>query len=203
MTTSDTTKRGLPSAVNLVLVCMLSVAVLCGAATESDFDFRRVNWGMTPDEVLKAEATAPDVRDHKRLQFKTRILDREVMLSYFFAEEKLVAAEYQLYEVYLRTESYRKTYNAFKTALTTKYGNPTKEGLVWIDDLYRNDAAKMDLALSSGHAQYISIWDNATVRIKCSLRGSHHNIFCTIEYTSKAHMDLVKPGKPTPVIDPI
>ena len=167
MNTSKRAKQCGPSAWRLMLVCMLSVTLFCGASMKDDFDFRRVNWGMSFDQVLEAESVTPVLREEKRLQYKTRILGREVLLSYFFTDNKLIAAEYQLFEVYLRTESYRQTYNAFKNALTKKYGSPAKEDLVWIDELYRDDETKLDLALSSGHAEYISIWDNATVRIKC------------------------------------
>lgn len=158
----------------------------------NDFDFRKVVWGMTKEAVLDAEELKPIDQDIETISYNTIILRKNVKLIYRFSENKLVAASYTLTDKYLNTRSYIESYYDFAKALTEKYGTPSNQEIVWLDDTYKNNPSKRNLALSAGHLQYHSNWSTDETSIRCNLFGSYHNLILQIEYFSKSHLEIIE-----------
>ena len=107
------------------------VAVLFFLAALSAFgqDFRKVTWGMSPEEVISAEGlpfTRMNGTLKTMLSTKVDVMGHSGVLNYIFQENKLVMAQYRFDD-----EEDMRTYSEVLTALTDKYGDPADFG-----DLY-------------------------------------------------------------------
>ena len=158
---------------------------------------------MTQQEVLSAEEKMDPVeRTENTIQYKTRILNKNVKLIYLFAQNKLIGALYILDDNYLNSYHFISTYRQFKQNLTQKYGQPSRETTNWVDDTYRNDPPKWGLALSLGHTEYATFWKTQNTTIECSLREENFNVLCEIEYWSIEFSHLSETTDKEDKIDP-
>lgn len=100
-----------------------AVPVLCAAVCASSFaqDFRKVSWGMTPDQVTAAETDL----DFRQLNGTTKsvltspvdVMGRGGVLNYIFEDDKLVIAQYRFDD-----DDTLRTYNELRGILELKYG---------------------------------------------------------------------------------
>jgi hypothetical protein len=107
---------------------VLAVPALCAAVCASSFaqDFRKVSWGMTPEEVTAAEM---DLR-FTRLNGTTKsiltspvdVMGRGGVLNYIFEDDKLVMAQYRFDD-----DDELRTYSELRGILELKYG-PVDQG---------------------------------------------------------------------------
>ena len=164
-----------------------------------EYDFRKIRWGMTQEEVVSSEPSEPISTEDKEILFETRILENNFTLKYRFNNQQLIGATYLLEDKFLRTEYYVDTYNDFVEALANKYGEPNISEVVWLDNTYKNDPNKKNFALSAGHVQYFSSWSREKTKIKCILQGEFHNLILKIDYASVLHEEI---GKEDVIKDP-
>ena len=187
----------LKSLVGLILAILLTFSIELVVAEEiskksSDYDFRRIKWGMSQEEVTSAEPSTPISKDKYEILYKTVILKNNMSLIYRFYNDKLIGATYQLEDKYPRTEYYMDTYNEFNDALKNKYGDAIKNEIVWLDNTFKNNPDKKKFALSAGHLQYFSSWLTDKTRIKSILFGEFHNLILKINYISIMHEEISK-----------
>ncbi|GAI92582.1 unnamed protein product [marine sediment metagenome] len=151
---------------------------------------------MTQDEVISAEEKmAPVERNENLIKYNTRILNKNVVLNYLFAQDKLVGASYKLDDNYVNSDHFIQSYLQFKQVLAKKYGLPSEEFTNWLNDTYKNNRKKRGLALSLGHTEYATFWKTQNTTIECSLREENFNVLCLVEYWSIGHSHLLEEGK--------
>ncbi len=163
-----------------------------GAADKSGYDLRRVRWGMTIDQVRKAEKAKQVYRDTHRLVYTSKVLGRRMVIEYHFARNQLYQATYRLAEEYLLENNYVRDYTEFKEILWKKYGTPKKEEMIWHKPYHKNDPSRWGVAVSIGHLTYSTIWESDTTLIAAVLAGGNYIISCQIEYISKALLHLAQ-----------
>ena len=73
----------------IVTFAMLLIPVFVGFTWGEDYDFRKVTWGMSKEEVKASETFKPTDEDDRAIRYKTMILGRDVRLEYIFANGKL------------------------------------------------------------------------------------------------------------------
>jgi hypothetical protein len=177
----------------LVFIMCISVSFFIASSCWGDsYDFRKIKWGMSVEEVIATEPTQPVAKDKNSISYKTIVLNRNVSLIYRFINDKLIGATYQLDDIYIKTKSYIEAYDEFNNALSKKYGKPTNEGTIWLDNTYKNNPEKLYFALSAGHLQYFSYWLTSNSKIKTTLYGDFHNIIIKIDYISVIYEDIKK-----------
>ena len=181
---------------------LLTLVFAIGLLTQSElswgenYDFRLTKWGMTQNDVIAAEEKMdPAERTENVITYKTQISNKNVVLSYLFAQDKLVGAFYKLDDNYLNSDHFIQTYLQFKQILTEKYGPPSEEFTNWLNDTYRNNRKKWGLAMSLGYTEYATFWKTQNTTIECSLREENYNILCILKYWSIEYSHLLEEGK--------
>ncbi len=143
----------------------------------------------------------PVERTENMITYKTQISNKNVVLNYLFAQDKLIGALYKLDDNYLNSDHFMQTYLQFKQVVTKKYGPPSREITNWLNDTYRNNRKKWGLALSLGHTEYATIWKTPNTTIECSLREDNLNVQCLMEYWSIEYSHLLEEVKKEGKID--
>ena len=176
-----------------IFVILFFLTTPLGLCWGEEFNFRYTRWGMTQEEVIKAEEKMDPIEvTENTILYKTQLMRDNVELQYVFVEKKLIGAAYKLADNYLNSNHFKNTYNKFKTALIKKYGKPIQSSTDWLNSTYMNDRKKWGLALSLGHVEYASSWTRNDTQINCSLREVNHYVLCLIEYWSTEYSDLKK-----------
>ncbi len=191
-----------------MFIKLLTLVFAIGLLTQSElswgenYDFRLTKWGMTQNDVISAEKKMDPVeRTENMITYKTQISNKNVVLNYLFAQDKLIGALYKLDDNYLNSDHFMQTYLQFKQVVTKKYGPPSREITNWLNDTYRNNRKKWGLALSLGHTEYAAFWKTQNTTIECSLREQNFNVVCLLEYWSIEYSHLLKEGKKEVKID--
>jgi hypothetical protein len=128
----------------LVVALFLAYSGSAYSAEGQEYHFRQTRWGMTQEEVRKAENGEPNSKlsDGNHLVWTTELLEEQVLVVYNFAFNKLVRAKYvilkhnpTLRRILRPTVSppsdtaFISDFEKFENALTERYGKPSKEYL--------------------------------------------------------------------------
>jgi len=107
----------------VLFIFSLSLTIL---AKEQVYDFRKVNWGISKEEVEKAEQGIEKLlsEDEHWLGYKERVGGLECNLWYEFFHNKLVSAAYQFCKEYIDPDGYIYDYRHLRALLKGKYGEP-------------------------------------------------------------------------------
>ncbi|PMQ02047.1 MAG: hypothetical protein CBR30_03400 [Dictyoglomus sp. NZ13-RE01] len=100
------------------------LSILSLTFAQETYDFRKVTWGMTKADVLKAEKKTPIFEDENDLIFEETLLNRNFSCLYVFQEDKLYSAGYILTDKYEDYSDYVDLYIELKDLLSEKYGKP-------------------------------------------------------------------------------
>lgn len=174
-----------------VCLCVLLINSSQLSADEN-FTFRNTRWGMSLEEVKVSEPLEPAQTAGDMIGYKTKVLQKDVLLAYIFADKKLVRAKYVLAERHSNKTDFIQDYKDFKKILTEKYGKPKREDVVWKDDFYKSDPSHWGMAVATGRLSYFSTWETSDSEIICALYGDNFNITCGVEYTSKSLRQIEK-----------
>ena len=93
---------------------LITISLIIAASSQlslsygQDFDFRNTRWGMSKEQVVASERDTPVEKSEKYIRYKTKVLNINVDLQYFFVEDKLIIASYTLDEIYLNSKSIRQ-----------------------------------------------------------------------------------------------
>jgi hypothetical protein len=114
------------------------------------------------------------------------------LISYYFAENQLVAGRYIFLSEHSNKNLYINDYDDIKESLIKKYGQPNVDRPVWNNDLYKNDPSEWGMAISVGHLSYTAGWQLANTQIILHLGGDNYDITLGLDYhsTLKSHEDL-------------
>ncbi len=154
------------------------------AKTVSYF-FRKVNFGMTKDQVIKSEGKKPDTDEGDVISYNTTIVNNGVMLAYAFnGKNQLYGIYIFLKDKHINQNIYIDDYNSFKKVLTDKYGKPSSDDTIWSDDLFRDDPQNYGVAISMGHLAYTAEWIINEAKIVDFLHGDNFEITLMIMMTS-------------------
>ena len=160
------------------------------AAAETEKDFRNVRWGMSIEEVKKAETSKMVDESDTILIYESSLAGLDVYVGYVFTSGILVRGKYISVEKHSNRNDYINDYNSLKDLLTKKYGETTENHVYWLNDLYRDDYSEWGFAVSLGHLKYFDSWETGRTDITAALTGENYDISLGIEYGSKELGDL-------------
>lgn len=150
----------------------------------SDFDFKKVKWGFSREEVRKTEEEKPITDEEDMLTYLTNLDNYETFLIYAFKENKLVSGGYSINVKSLNINKYYEAYINFKNLLTKKYGKGI-DMTVWNKTLYKDDLEYIGTALNLEHVTFNYGWDDNNTQIMLYLGKLDGKISLMIRYDDK------------------
>jgi len=109
---------------------IILLTILClfysDIAFSNQYDFRKVNWGMSKEEVEKAEQGTEKLltKEENWLAYKEKVGGLECNLWYEFFHNKLILAYYIFSKEYIDPDGYIYDYSHLRALLKGKYGEP-------------------------------------------------------------------------------
>lgn len=171
----------------------LLFVILFTVQVNSQYDFRKTNWGMTKVQVQASETAEFVSQDKDRsLTFKGNVNDLDCWIIYVFAYDTLVKARYAIYEEHVNKNEYITDYEKLKEILKKKYGDPAKDRTTWVSNIYKDNSREWGLAISLGQLVYFTEWDTESTQIWLMLHGDNNKIQFSLEYTSIMYSYLDK-----------
>lgn len=156
-------------------------------------DFRNVTWGMSKDEVKMNEIEMLSYDGNDDLSYSNVLINGlNTTILYSFINDQLCVAGYIFEENYINQNNYIVDYDDLKEILISKYGNPTKSDVYWINDLYRDEYQYWGIAVSMGYVEFSSSWELPNTRILLYLRGENFETTLTISYRSKIYSNMIE-----------
>lgn len=157
------------------------------AQTETDGPsaLRGLKWGMSQEDVLKAEKKTPmRSKDGSGLLYEEKLGGVMVMLHYGFTHNRLSSATY-----FLKGEI-SKPYEAFRIAeswlkrISSKYGKPMRKVLISRPGKLAAEPGEESVvkAISSNQALIKVVWKKPEAFILLEIAGSNGKIYPFIKY---------------------
>ena len=150
---------------------------------ETEFDFRKTNWGMSKSQI-KATETEKIVRDDNILGYQAKVAGLEALIAYIFVNDKLVRAKYIFVEKHSNKNDYLTDYTAIQKILGKKYGEAVDDKTYWKNDLYKTEYQSWGMAIAAGHLSKYANWKTPDSEVWLSLNGDNYKISHSAEYSS-------------------
>ncbi|MCK5019833.1 MAG: hypothetical protein KAS32_22430, partial [Candidatus Peribacteraceae bacterium] len=119
-------------------IIVIILLLLPGAGFASEPDFRKVNWGMSFDEVKKNEAGKPDIDSKQGLIYTVTVGGLDTKLVYNFEDEKLSTATYDFKNTYKKSFYYVTDFDKIDEGLVKKYGEPKAKNTIWFKKIFKD-----------------------------------------------------------------
>lgn len=178
----------------MFILTVIGYTSIC--AEQEEYVVRKVNWGMTPEQVRESE-TWEFLQDTEKggqrlISYKGTLLNYTCSLQYTFESQKLIHVVYGFL-----TDSLSETneaFNLFKSLLTEKYGETKKLPLVWQIAI----AQSIQEGTITKYLRWITK-DNKTSIVLFDIPGG-----LSVTYSDKQHEDIRinNAGKQTKVENP-
>jgi len=162
-------------------------------AKDAPFGFRKTNWGMTKEQVKKAEESPVvfegwnDTDDATIIYYKEKVFLFECFITYIFKQEKLVKGRYSFDPNNGNDNEYFPDFDTISAALTAKYGDAIEDSILWSDSSYVEEPKKWGLALREGKLEILRTWETKKTIITLSLFSLEDNITFQAEYRDKKY----------------
>ena len=140
-------------------------------SNSQDYDFRKVNWGDTKEQVRINETAKFSFEEGIDLIYTSHIAEMEVMIIYSFESNKLDSAKVLILEKYGKRDTYLTKFNSLKAVLTKKYGDAIEDQIIWRNNIYKNTPVDHGLALKLGHVGFFANWETNSMGIFLQLDG--------------------------------
>jgi len=162
--------------------------------------FREVRWGMTQAQIRALEKGEPRGTVHSKssgldiIVYEGKAGDLSCNFGYYFAENQLVEGRYMFTEKHANDLLFFADFRNVKESLTKKYGEPTRDKVLWLNDLFKDDSSQWGMALSIGHVVFEVAWRTSQTEIMLRLVGDNYEVTHFVQYTSKIkkHKELVR-----------
>jgi hypothetical protein len=187
-------KKALSFTITLLTLLVLStfLCTVCNAEeiptdqqNKSQFDFRQTKWGMSKEEVIKSEKLDLIINQDNNLLFSTSIINKNCILFYSFKDNKLESGGYLFQVEHTNLNDYIYDYIDIKKLLVQKYNKPTIDSVNWKNNLYQDSPQDWGVAISIGHLNIQSFWENSNTKIMIGLSGDNFKINLGLIYSSK------------------
>jgi len=157
-----------------------------------EFHFRKTNWGMSKRQVKTIESLQIEEESDDVLVYGGQLLGRNAFIVFLFVNGKLARGRYVISQEHSNLTDFIADYDALRSSLMKKYGEPEQSQTVWKNELYKDDPSEWGDAISYGHLVYYSTWENSETIVSLILCGENYEIQLTIEYESKELKPLLE-----------
>jgi hypothetical protein len=157
-----------------------------GLVGASKFRFRGVTWGDSRSVVRATETQEVIAEDAMTLVLRDRVGDLPCTLSYRFAEGRLVGAVYAISQKHTDKFYHISDFGTIKDLLTRKYGEPSRDDVVWKNDRLKGAPSRWGEALGLGHLVLSASWAPPGAVVELSFERYADELRLLIEYRSRA-----------------
>jgi hypothetical protein len=164
---------------------VLAVITLTLTLTVMGQDFRKVTWGMSPNQVKSRETDELMEETSELLIYKTNLAEYDALLGYIFASEKLIRTKYIVTETHLNWNDYVSDYDRLNGFLKKKYGEPLVDTALWTtDSSLKESKSYWGHAISDGKLILFSIYSSSNTEISITLSAEDYKLVNEIDYSS-------------------
>lgn len=196
-------KKEPPQKIERNLEIPLKVDIKTEIPAISKSGFRETSWGMSQEQVKKIEKSEFMKKKHSKssgldiLIYNGKVGDLDCIYAYYFAENQLVEGRYVFTEKHANNILFIDDFRKVKESLTEKYGKPTKDEVIWKNDLFKSDHSHWGAALGIGHVFFQVAWNTSETLLLLQLSGDNYKVDHKLSYGSriKEHKELVKKAK--------
>lgn len=155
-------------------------------------DYRNSMWGMNWEEVKAAEGdivweTEEPVGSANG--YYASIGGIDFFVTFSFDNNGLLCQGTLVYEKNNANYYFYITdFDALAEALTNKYGKPTQEADVWMNDYYKNTKSEQGTAVALGYFYRLYIWETDNTIIQMVLGNQSYEIILGITYQDKGNI---------------
>jgi len=171
-----------------IITVLILLAFLLTSAQAADF--RRTNWGMSPEEVIASEGSPPGFTDEDTVMYEDEIGHFTCNVFFKFLSGKLASAGYVILDSHSSDLAYIDDFDAIDEMLREKYGAPIRSDRHWKEDFLKDMPDQWGFAVSAGFLTYDDLWETEYTNIGHLLSGDNYEINHFIFYSSKelAHL---------------
>ncbi|HQE58313.1 MAG TPA: hypothetical protein PLA54_03865 [Spirochaetota bacterium] len=128
--------------------------------SEEKYDFRKVKWGMSFEEVLKSENINPkSSMQNEYISYNDSIFFKDCSLNYYFFDGKLSRIFMSFGNLFpLEKNNYFEEYNEIKKLYEKRYGQVSKSQTIWHNKKFKNNPDKINEAISKKHVNIDDTW---------------------------------------------
>ena len=154
-------------------------------------DFKSFCWGDTQETVIAKEgnpllSSEMTNRDVTYIAYNTTVAGKKAILAYYFSDQGLFTVRYILQESHSNENMYITDYEAIRSAITKKYGDPLFDFESWQDDSKKSYYAnRKGDALSYGYLTYFTMYSLERTSISMQMSADNYEISTNIQFESK------------------
>ena len=160
------------------------------SSNDDVFKVRGVAFGSSQDVAISSEKLEiiESQSDEDNKWFMGKILGLDGAVGYRYTkDDELFIVKFIFLEKHTNKNSYLSDYKSINGKFVSKYGTPSEDKAIWLNDLYKDDYSDWGMALSIGHLTKYSKWvlDNGNTTIMQMLSGDNYKISHAIEYLTE------------------
>ena len=134
------------------------------------------HWGQGPDRLRTVVTGVPSERDDDALVYLRNLHDHGLLEGYEFRKGSLARGQYVVIQRPLNgLNEFIGYYTALKEALSTVYGKPELDRVVWDNDLYHPLPDYWGVAVMVGHLRYHAAWETPEGTLTLNLSGNQYS----------------------------
>jgi hypothetical protein len=134
------------------------------------------HWGEGPDRLRTAVDGPVEREEAGTLLYLRNLHEHGVLEGYEFRKGSLARGRYLLLQGPLHgLNEFIGYYTALKQALSTTYGAPQFDRVVWDNDLYAPLPEYWGVAVMIGHLHYHAAWETTEGRLTLDLSGNRYS----------------------------
>lgn len=168
----------------IFLALYLSIS-FSASAQQSQFDVRKVKWGMTQAQVLRSESIKPGRVTKSVISYVTRINGYPATIGYSFSGSRLHQVLYHFYRKHTSNNLYLEDFFSVSNTINKKYGEPIKTTTKWENDVYKDDAKMWGLAIAIGYLRISNFWKTDRTVLSQVIGGDNFEVEHYVVYMSK------------------
>lgn len=155
------------------LLILLFTPLIC----LSQGDFRKMNWGDSKEDLKRTYPKAIFEKDNEgelNILFQEgNLIGFDVLISYMFSENELVAGSYSIDPYgYKSSKSRLRDFNEISSILNERYNMERDDD--WIDDHYKNNPNNLDTAIAIGDVKLVESGYFGDTKIVHTLEDGNH-----------------------------
>jgi hypothetical protein len=148
-------------------------------------DTLRRHWGQGPERMRNVVAGPIERDEESALIYLRNVHDHGVLEGYEFRKGSLARGQYVIIQRPLNgLNEFIGYYTALKQALSTAYGKPASDRVIWDNDLYHPLPDYWGVAVMIGHLRYQAVWETSEGTLTLDLSGNRYSRL-SMEYRAR------------------
>ena len=143
------------------------------------------HWGQGPERLRSVVAGPVEREEESALIYLRNMHNHGVLEGYEFRKGSLTRGQYVIIQGPLNgLNEFIDYYTALKQALSSAYGEPRLDRVVWENDLYYALPAYWGVAVMVGHLRYEARWETPEGTLTLDLNGNRYSRL-SMEYRAR------------------